>query len=91
MDTSATGSAKKRPVSPSTEATCKDRKIDIKRPKVETPNIELHMPLREVRDTEPMIPLPPFHQTPGPVTVSQTYLRRLIVERWEAEVKACEK
>lgn len=49
------------------------------------------MPLREVRDTEPMSPLPPFRQTPGPVTVSQTYLRRLIVERWEAEVKACEK
>ncbi|KAG1831931.1 hypothetical protein DFJ58DRAFT_848129 [Suillus subalutaceus] len=34
---------------------------------------------------------PPFRQTPGPVLVSQTYLRRLIVEHWEAEVKACEK
>ncbi|KAG2029101.1 hypothetical protein BDR03DRAFT_987982 [Suillus americanus] len=41
--------------------------------------------------TQPMVPLPPFRQTPGPVLVSQTYLRRLIVERWEAEVKACEK
>jgi hypothetical protein len=27
---------------------------------------------------------------PGPVTVSQTYMRRVILERWDAEVKACE-
>ncbi|KAG2114469.1 hypothetical protein BD769DRAFT_1673431 [Suillus cothurnatus] len=74
MDTSVTGSVKKCPVSPSTEAICKERKIDIKRPKVETPNIELRVPLHEVCDMEPMIPLLPFCQTPGPVTVSQTYL-----------------
>jgi hypothetical protein len=40
---------------------------------------------------EPMSPLLPFRQTPGPVMVSQTYLQRLIVEHWEVEVKACEK
>lgn len=38
-----------------------------------------------------MIPLPPFCQTPGPVSVAQSYLRNLILERWEAEIHACEK
>ena len=51
------------------------------RPKVEEPTT----------DAEPMFPLPPFCQTPGPISVSQSYLQRLILERWEAEVKACEK
>ncbi|KAG1868598.1 hypothetical protein F4604DRAFT_1682235 [Suillus subluteus] len=56
----------------------KDEKINVKRPKLEAPDAEL------------MFPLPLFHQTPGPISVSQSYLRRLIVERWEAEVNACE-
>jgi hypothetical protein len=33
---------------------------------------------------------PLFRQTPGPVTASQNYIQNLILERWEAEVKACE-
>lgn len=33
---------------------------------------------------------PPYRQTPGPITASQTYVNKLIVECWEAEVKACE-
>ncbi|KAG2100458.1 uncharacterized protein F5147DRAFT_655572 [Suillus discolor] len=60
------------------EAGCEDTKIDVKRPKLERP------------DAEPMFLRPPFRQTPGPVTASQNYIRNLILERWEAEVKACE-
>jgi len=37
-----------------------------------------------------MIPLPPFRQTPGPITTSQDYLRTLVMECWDAEVKLCE-
>jgi len=51
------------------------------------------MPIRqspELPMREPMIPLPPFRQTPGPITVSQTYLRKLVLERWEAELKGCQ-
>ncbi|KAG1793160.1 uncharacterized protein HD556DRAFT_1308880 [Suillus plorans] len=72
-------SARKRSMSPSAKATHKDEKIGVKRLKLEAP------------DAEPMIPLPPFRQTPGPILVSQSYLRRLVLEHWEAEVKACEK
>lgn len=43
-----------------------------------------------VTDTEPMFPLPPFRQTPGPISASQSYVQRLILARWEAEVKRCE-
>jgi hypothetical protein len=32
---------------------------------------------------------PPFRQTPGPITASQNYIQKLILECWEAEVKAC--
>jgi len=40
---------------------------------------------------EPMyLLLPPFCQTPGPIVVPQSYLQRLILERWEVEVKGCE-
>ncbi|KAG2743057.1 hypothetical protein P692DRAFT_20878964 [Suillus brevipes Sb2] len=35
-------------------------------------------------------PVPPYRQTPAPVIVSQNYLHRLIVDRWDAEVKRCE-
>ncbi|KAG1815934.1 uncharacterized protein BJ212DRAFT_1299801 [Suillus subaureus] len=55
----------------------KDGKLEIKRPKLEEP------------DTGPIFPHPPFHQTPGPISVSQLYLCKLILEHWEAEVKAC--
>ncbi|KAG1766912.1 hypothetical protein EV702DRAFT_1050539 [Suillus placidus] len=70
-------SSKKRPMS-QIASRCEDMKIDVKRPKLER------------LDAEPMLLLPPFCQTPGPITVSQTYVRKLILERWEAEVKACE-
>jgi hypothetical protein len=37
----------------------------------------------------PEVPFPvqPFRQTPGPITTSQTYLRTLILERWDAEIR----
>ncbi|KAG1881924.1 hypothetical protein C8R48DRAFT_766903 [Suillus tomentosus] len=73
-------SSKKRPMSQIAgrkEAGCEDTKIDVKRPKLERP------------DAEPMFLRPPFRQTPGPITASQNYIRNLILERWEAEVKAC--
>ena len=38
----------------------------------------------------PLIPLPPSCQTPGPITASQDYLRTLVMEHWDAEVKLCE-
>ncbi|KAG1798210.1 uncharacterized protein HD556DRAFT_1440546 [Suillus plorans] len=38
----------------------------------------------------PETPTPPYRQTPAPVTVSQSYLRKLVLERWEAEFKCCE-
>ncbi|KAG1850230.1 hypothetical protein DFJ58DRAFT_729323 [Suillus subalutaceus] len=60
------------------DAASKDEKMNVKRPKLEATDAEL------------MFPLPPFRQTPGPISVSQSYLHRLIVERWEAEVNACE-
>ncbi|KAG2106483.1 hypothetical protein BD769DRAFT_1393171 [Suillus cothurnatus] len=89
MDTS--NSVKKWSMLPSTEARYKEGKISIKRPKPEVPNAEHRRPKCEVPDGELMIPLPPFHQTPGPVSVAQSYLQNLILERWEAEIHACEK
>ncbi|KAG1761820.1 hypothetical protein EV702DRAFT_1272757 [Suillus placidus] len=69
------------PVSPAIgdkTATCKNGNVIVKRPKLKELN-------------EPMYPLPPpFHQTPSPVVAPQSYLQRLILERWEAEVKGCE-
>ncbi|KAG0704056.1 hypothetical protein DFH29DRAFT_997942 [Suillus ampliporus] len=82
---------KKRRMSPSAghkDAASKNEKINVKRPKLEAPDPR---PMLEAADAEPMFPLPPFRQTPGPISASQTYLCRLILERWEAEVKACEK
>ncbi|KAG2113769.1 uncharacterized protein F5147DRAFT_759040 [Suillus discolor] len=38
----------------------------------------------------PETPTPPYRQTPAPVTVSQSYLRKLVLEHWEAEFKCCE-
>jgi len=35
-------------------------------------------------------PLQPFRQTPGPIVTSQTYLRTLVLERWDAEIRRCE-
>ncbi|KAG1904042.1 uncharacterized protein F5891DRAFT_1184992 [Suillus fuscotomentosus] len=68
----------KRTVSPAIgdkTATSKNGNIIVKRPKLD----------------EPMYPLPlPFRQTPSPVMVSQSYLQKLITERWEAELKNCE-
>ncbi|KAG2063499.1 hypothetical protein BDR04DRAFT_1123215 [Suillus decipiens] len=57
------------------KAICKNGNVIVKRPKLD----------------EPMYPLlPPFRQTPGPIVVPQSYLQRLILEHWEAEVKGCE-
>ncbi|KAG1718288.1 hypothetical protein EDB19DRAFT_1838297 [Suillus lakei] len=39
---------------------------------------------------EVLYPLPPYRQTPGPVKASQTYLRTLVLERWDAEIRRCE-
>ncbi|KAG1858901.1 hypothetical protein F4604DRAFT_1930949 [Suillus subluteus] len=38
---------------------------------------------------EVLYPLPPFRQTPGPIQASQTYLRTLVLERWDAEIRRC--
>ncbi|KAG1784332.1 uncharacterized protein HD556DRAFT_1311171 [Suillus plorans] len=46
-------------------------------------------PKLEEPDTGPMFPRPPFRQTPGPIWFPK-YTCKLILERWEAEVKACE-
>ncbi|KAG1846745.1 hypothetical protein F4604DRAFT_1936254 [Suillus subluteus] len=35
-------------------------------------------------------PLQPFRQTPGPITTSQTYLRTLVLQRWDAEIRHCD-
>ncbi|KAG0692304.1 hypothetical protein DFH29DRAFT_882684 [Suillus ampliporus] len=35
-------------------------------------------------------PLQPFRQTPGPIMASQTYLRTLVLERWDAEIRRCD-
>lgn len=35
-------------------------------------------------------PVQPFHQTPGPVTTSQTYLQTLILEHWDVEIRCCD-
>ncbi|KAG2073055.1 hypothetical protein BDR04DRAFT_1116581 [Suillus decipiens] len=57
------------------KATCKNGNVIVKRPKLNEPMYLLH---------------PPFHQTPSIVAVPQSYLQRLILEHWEAEVKGCE-
>jgi hypothetical protein len=38
----------------------------------------------------PEIPVPPYRQTPAPVMVSQMHIRRLVSDRWEAEIKRYE-
>ncbi|KAG1837060.1 hypothetical protein F4604DRAFT_1942608 [Suillus subluteus] len=38
---------------------------------------------------EVLYPLPPFRQTPGPIQASQTYLRTLVLECWDAEIRRC--
>lgn len=75
----------------------KDGKLEIKRSVIPLPLpiIAMYLPVAcrpklEEPDTGPMFPRPPFRQTPGPISVSQIYLHKLILERWEAEVKACE-
>ncbi|KAG2356419.1 hypothetical protein BDR07DRAFT_1423333, partial [Suillus spraguei] len=37
----------------------------------------------------PQTPVPPYHQTPAPVTVSQMYMYRLIGDCWDAKIKRC--
>ncbi|KAG2040380.1 hypothetical protein BDR03DRAFT_1007986 [Suillus americanus] len=93
MDTST--SAKKRSMSAAStdtdsEACYQERKNSIKRPKVED-NEEPYAGECEVPIKEDMYLLPPFHQMPGPISVSQSYLRRLIVERWDTKICYCEK
>ncbi|KAG1868180.1 hypothetical protein C8R48DRAFT_771878 [Suillus tomentosus] len=93
MDTS--NSAKKRSMSLSTdaEARYKEGKNSVKRPKVEEPDAEPIRPERKVTvpNGEAVFPRPPYRQTPGPISVSQSYLRRLIEERWDAEIRYCKK
>ncbi|KAG2029592.1 hypothetical protein BDR03DRAFT_987657 [Suillus americanus] len=49
-------------------------------------NINQSSPLPELE--VPQTPVPPYHQTPPPVTVSQNYLHRLVADRWDAKVKS---
>jgi hypothetical protein len=46
--------------------------------------------LRPSGAPEVHFPVQPFRQTPGPITTSQTYLRTLILERWDAEIRRCD-
>ncbi|KAG1811779.1 uncharacterized protein BJ212DRAFT_1301809 [Suillus subaureus] len=39
---------------------------------------------------EIQFPLVPYCQTPGPIKTSQAYLRTLVLERWDAEIRLCE-
>ncbi|KIK43912.1 hypothetical protein CY34DRAFT_106246 [Suillus luteus UH-Slu-Lm8-n1] len=85
-----------RSMSPSTdtEARYKKGKNGIKRLKVEERDAEpqaIRPKREEPNDEEPMFLLPPFRQTPGPISVSQSYIRRLILEHWNAEIRYCEK
>ncbi|KAG1773537.1 hypothetical protein EDD22DRAFT_841933 [Suillus occidentalis] len=94
MDTS--NSAKKRAMSPSTDTEARYRKgkNSIKRLKVEERDAEpqaIRPKREEPNNEEPMFPLPPFCQTPGPISVSQSYIRRLILEHWNTEIRYCEK
>ncbi|KAG2133731.1 hypothetical protein DEU56DRAFT_913848 [Suillus clintonianus] len=52
-------------------------------------NVNQNSPL-PVDPEVPQTPVPPYRQTPPPVTVSQNYLHRLVADRWDAEVKRCE-
>ncbi|KAG0699691.1 hypothetical protein DFH29DRAFT_1081170 [Suillus ampliporus] len=38
----------------------------------------------------PKTPAPPYRQTPAPIMVSQNYIRGLVKQRWDAEVRCCE-
>ncbi|KAG0699297.1 hypothetical protein DFH29DRAFT_1002078 [Suillus ampliporus] len=35
-------------------------------------------------------PVQPYRQTPAPLIVSQNYMRRLVTEHWDAELRRCE-
>ncbi|KAG1723579.1 hypothetical protein EDB19DRAFT_1916045 [Suillus lakei] len=49
-----------------------------------------HTP-REVKPAlDIQFPLAPYRQTPGPIKTSQTYLRTLVLERWDAEIRLCD-
>jgi hypothetical protein len=37
-----------------------------------------------------MTPIQPHRQTPAHLVVSQNYMRKLVAERWDAEVRRCE-
>ncbi|KAG1784275.1 hypothetical protein EV702DRAFT_1191273 [Suillus placidus] len=50
----------------------------------------VHAPGQANMTREVLYPLPPFRQTPGPIKASQTYLRTLVLERWDAEIRRCE-
>ncbi|KAG1851595.1 hypothetical protein DFJ58DRAFT_842084 [Suillus subalutaceus] len=39
---------------------------------------------------EVQYPLTPHRQNPGPIPTSQTYLRTLVLERWDAELRRCD-
>ncbi|KAG1896503.1 uncharacterized protein F5891DRAFT_1193096 [Suillus fuscotomentosus] len=46
---------------------------------------------REVKPAlDIQFPLAPYRQTPGPIKTSQTYLRTLVLERWDAEIRLCD-
>ena len=47
----------------------------------------LATPVAEIYQTPTV---PPYRQTPAPLTVSQNYIHRLIADYWDAEIKWCE-
>jgi hypothetical protein len=49
-----------------------------------------HTPREVPAALEIQFPLASYHQTPGPIKTSQTYLRTLVLERWDAEIRLCE-
>ncbi|KAG2032748.1 hypothetical protein BDR03DRAFT_985447 [Suillus americanus] len=44
-------------------------------------------PVAEVYQTPTV---PPYCQTPAPLTISQNYVHRLVADHWDAEIKQCE-
>ncbi|KAG1732915.1 uncharacterized protein EDB91DRAFT_1084645 [Suillus paluster] len=74
-----------------------DVKPNILLPPPSRPFHVVHAPGREVPHTprevppalEIQFPLAPYRQTPGPIKTSQTYLRTLVLERWDAEIRLC--
>ncbi|KAG1736274.1 hypothetical protein EDD22DRAFT_959797 [Suillus occidentalis] len=51
---------------------------------------EFGIPATPVAEIYQTPTVPPYRQTPAPLTVSQNYIHRLVADRWDAEIKRCE-